>query len=171
MFHDGNFSAMNSGASKTAIFSGQVPSTWSVFRGGEVQPAKNLTELTSADSLLASIAPHEIDFGDGAFEQVDFYLLGKNATQELLDEATKGGYKMTHETIGGVPATAIHYPTDHGQIDKDGSGGTDYILLGSEKNQNADSNLLMRDWSKGSPEFEQGFQGFLQNANFAKGWY
>lgn len=157
---------------KLAAFQGEVPSNWSVFHGPDSSssPAKDLQSLTSVSRLFASFALNAISFGDGAFEQVDFHFITKEAMQSLLGEAHKNNFQVTREIIGGVSTTVIHYPTDNGQINKNGSGGKDYILGTGKSPSGYDQFLLMRDWSQGESEFETGFQHFLQTANFIVGW-
>jgi hypothetical protein len=60
----------------------------------------------------------------------------------------------------------IQYPTDDGQVDKNGSGGRDYIIGTGRSPQGYSEFLLMRDWSQGDSAFENGFQHFLQAVNF-----
>ncbi len=153
-----------------AAFSGEVPSGWSVFHGPDAVPAKDLQSLTSANQLFASFALGSVSFGDGAFEQVDFYFLSTSAEQALIDKTKKEGIPITQETVGGMPATVITYPTDNGQVDKNGSGGKDYILGSGKSPGGFDEFLLMRDWSLGGQEFESGFQHFLQTVDFTSGW-
>jgi len=155
---------------KQAVFGGEVPSAWNVFHGPDSSPAKDLPSLTSANQLSASFASGPVAFGDGAFNQVDFYFLTKTAMQDLVDQANKEGDEITQETVGGVSASVIHYPTDNGQVDKNGTGGKDYILGTGKSPNGVDEFLLMRDWSLGDRAFENGFQHFLQTANFASGW-
>jgi hypothetical protein len=153
-----------------AVFGGEVPSGWSIFHGPDSLPAKNLESLASANQLSASFARGPVSFGDGAFEQVDFYVLSSTAKQALIDQTKKNGDQISQETVGGAPAIVITYPTDNGQIDKNGSGGKDYLIGNGKSPTGFDEYLLMRDWSLGDQEFESGLQHFLQRADFTSGW-
>ena len=156
-------------AYKKGPFGGELPASWSVLSGPGLQnePVANDSGLISPDSLVASFSPATISEGDGAFEQVDFYVITKTVANSLLSKAAQSGDSVSKEAIGGVPATVISYPTDNGVVDKDGSGGKDYLLsIGTSPSKF----LLMRDWSLGSAAFESGFRHFNETVDFTSGW-
>jgi hypothetical protein len=164
-----NHSGLPSAQYKPGPFDGQVPEEWSMYYGIG-NPANNLNDLLTQSSLFYSISPHEIDFGDGAFEQVDFYLLTPSAEQELLSSSSQSKFLITTETENGVPAKIIHYPTDKGGISVEATGGEDYIMGNGNSPAGHSEYLLVRDWSLGDKEFNDAFRHFLQTATFTFNW-
>lgn len=147
-------------------FYGEIPSWWSTYSGSDTLLANTLQDLSSPSALAYSFAPDGIRFGDGSFEQVDFYYVSEGVVKDLLTQAVANRYSVTNEIVGGYESKVIYYPTDNGQVTKNGPGGADYIIgypVGSFYYPNF---LLMRNWSRGDQEFESGFQHYLQTASF-----
>lgn len=155
VWYDKQASPQSSNAYKVAVFGGEVPSNWNVFLQLSSDIATSTDALTHAAYLYASIAPEPIEFGDGAFDQVDFYLIDAHTKQQLI--TGRSGVSTT--TIGHMPVTMIQYRTDNGEIDKNGTGGRDYIV---QSYVNPNTFLLITDWSQGDDDFESSLQHFLK---------
>ena len=153
---------------KETFLGGEIPFDWSELSVSETIVQKG--ELPNLSNVRYSIAPGTITFGDGAWEQVDFYFLGEGVAEELISKANQeDGVQISESTLGGRPAVIIQYPLDNNEVTKAGTGGLDYIIDIPEDqihHSNHPTHLLINKWALGDKFFEENFKHYLETADF-----
>jgi len=155
---------------KKTFLGGEVPANWSELSVSESIVQKGEPLLFT--NLRYSIAPYAIEFGDGAWSQIDFYYLAEGVSDEIINDASQWeGTQISSSTLGGRSSLVIQYPIDNGEVTKAGTGGTDYIIEISVEDQSRypgqPTHLLIRKWARGDEMFEKDFQHYLETTDLS----
>lgn len=155
---------------KKTFLEGDIPFDWSELSVSETIVKKG--ESLTFSSVRYSFSSEAIQFGDGAWEQVDFYYLGEGVAEELIATAKQeDGVQVNESTLGGTQTVVIQYPLDNDEVTKAGTGGTTYITAIPEDQRHHSSHpthLLIRKWALGDEVFEENFRQYLDTADFTK---
>jgi len=132
-----------------------VPSTWSVFDGGDVV----IPDTTFSD-ILISVGEQNVAIGDINWSQVDFSVSNGEYKDDMALAIAEGGI-LSKEVVSGVNVDVITFPLDNGVATKGGTGGKIYYFSMSDSNHYFKTLKIWKQ-AQAEPSFEDGFAHLIQ---------